>query len=84
MDSSVLTKVINWFYDEETIVHERMLNFENGTTQVFNIDNFLEWIKDDQQLWSTLSEMPTEEVNEKLFKSLLIYDDRHSVFVKKN
>lgn len=68
---------------QETVVRERMLKFFDGTIKAFNVINFLAWIQDDQQLWSTLSDMPAEEVEEKLFKSLLIYDDRNPVFVNK-
>lgn len=68
---------------KEIVLQERMLRFEDGATKVFNIENFLAWIQDDRQLWTTLKDMPAEEMKEKLFKSLLIYDDRQSVYVKK-
>ena len=68
---------------QETVVQERMLSFENGETAVFNGTNFLNWIKDDQQLWNTLKDMPLAEIEEKLFKSLLIYDDRQVVYIPK-
>lgn len=67
----------------ETVVQERMLRFEDGVTEEFNVENFLDWIQDDRQLWTTIKDMPIEEAENKLFKSLLIYDDRQSVYVKK-
>lgn len=68
---------------QETVIQERMLHFETGETLVFNVANFLDWISDDKQLWNTLKDMPEEEIEEKLFKSLLIYDDRQAVYTKK-
>lgn len=68
---------------QETVVQERMLHFEKGTTAIFNVPNFLEWISDDRQLWKTLKDMPEEEIREKLFKTLLIYDDRQVVYTQK-
>lgn len=67
---------------EETVLQERMLRFETGEIAIFNQENFLDWIKDDQQLWNTVSKLSPTEAKEKLFKSLLIYDDRHAVYVK--
>lgn len=68
---------------QETVVRERMLSFENGEIETFNLDNFLRWIADDRQLRNTLVDMPREEAEDKLFKSLLIYDDRQAVYTKK-
>ncbi len=67
------------------VVKEKMLYFETGEIQDFNHTNFLLAIKDlDPPLWNTLADMGPEEVKDKLFKSLLIFDDRHEVYIKKS
>ena len=65
------------------LIHQNMLHFETGETAVFSKENFKEWIKDDKRLYETVSELSTQEVEDKLFKCLLIYDDRNLVKVRK-
>lgn len=67
---------------KQTVVHEKLLDFETGEVIDFTIDNFREWIKDDQRLVETLAAMKEEEIQEKLFKCLLIYVDRNEVMIK--
>jgi hypothetical protein len=65
------------------VIREKMLFFETGQIQDFNHANFLMAIKDiDGPLWNTLADMGEEEAKSKLFKSLLIFDDRHEVYIK--
>ncbi len=64
-----------------TVTEERILNFETGRIQPFNRASLLEWIEDDRQLWRTVAELTEGEVEEKLFKCLLIYDDRNPVYL---
>lgn len=66
------------------VIREKMLFFETGEIQDFNHANFLKAIKeDDPPLWEALAELTAEEASQKLFKSLLIYDDRQQVFTRK-
>ena len=65
------------------LIHKNMLHFETGETAVFSKDNFKEWIKDDKKLYQTVNDLSLQEVEEKLFKCLLIYDNRNLVKVKK-
>lgn len=58
-----------------------MLSFETGEQLEFTSDNFVEWIKEDVQLVKTVMNLPFEDRNDKLFKCLLIYDDRNPVYV---
>ena len=67
----------------ETVRHEMMLRLEDGMTEYFKVENFKHWIKDDIQLTATLTDLKQEEVAEKLFKCLLIYNDRNEVMVNK-
>ncbi|MCR9286439.1 MAG: hypothetical protein NXI23_03510 [Bacteroidetes bacterium] len=63
---------------------EKILNFETGEVADFTIENFLKWILDDPRLIQSINELSQEEAQEKLFKCLLIYDDRNEVFVPGN
>jgi len=65
------------------IIHKNMLHFETGEIAKFSAKNFSKWIKDDKKLYKTVSELNPEEANQKLFKCLLIYDDRNLVKVSK-
>ncbi len=65
------------------LIHKNMLHFETGETAAFSKGNFKEWIKDDKKLYKTVNDLSPLEVEEKLFKCLLIYDDRNLVKVKK-
>lgn len=66
---------------EKEVLVERMLHFETGEIADFTVENFLQWIQDDPMLYKTLVELPPAEQREKLYKSLLIYDDRHPTHV---
>lgn len=67
---------------KQTVLHEKLLDFETGEVVNFTIDNFREWIKDDQRLLETLAKMTEQEIEERLFKCLLIYVDRNEVELK--
>lgn len=67
------------------VKREKMLFFETGEIQDFNPANFLLAIKTiDPPLWEALSVLGEEEAQAKLFKSLLIFDDRHEVYTIKS
>lgn len=68
---------------EKEILVERMLSFETGQVVDFNLENFKTWIADDQPLLQSFLELPPSEQKEKLFKTLLIYDDRNLVRIRK-
>ncbi len=67
----------------ETVRNEMMLRLEDGMIEYFKVENFKHWIKDDVQLMASLTNLKEEEVSEKLFKCLLIYNDRNEVLVNK-
>ncbi len=69
---------------EAKVVIEKMLHFETGEIIDFNVDNFLEWIQEDRHLVETIERTPLEEVEEKLFRLLLIYVDRHETTIRMN
>ncbi len=67
---------------DEKVVVEKMLHFETGEIVDFNIENLLKWIQEDRHLVETIERTPREEVEEKLFRLLLIYVDRHETRIK--
>jgi len=68
---------------EETVLRERMLRFETGEIEDFNYYTLLEWVKNDKKLWRALDSFTPEEAEERLFRTLLIYDERNAVYIKK-
>ncbi len=67
---------------KKLVKFERILNFETGEIADFTVENLKEWIKDDLKLLDTMNSLSYEEVKEKLFKCLLIYDDRNVIRIK--
>ncbi|MBI5914351.1 MAG: hypothetical protein HY842_03175 [Bacteroidetes bacterium] len=67
---------------EQEVIIEKMLRFESGEVADFNVGNLLAWIQDDPLLVETLTELPPEEQQEKLFRCLLIYVDRNEAFLR--
>jgi hypothetical protein len=66
----------------EPVTREILLKFETGEMQDFTLFNFRNWIADDKDLLTTVNDLKPKEVPEKLFKCLLIYNDRNPVFLK--
>jgi hypothetical protein len=64
------------------VLQERILHFETGELRPFGRAALLDWMADDRQMQRTVEEMTEEEVAEKLFKCLLIYDDRNPVWIE--
>jgi len=62
--------------------HTYILNFETGEVAGFSPKNFKFWIKDDKNLYNTIDDLDIKETREKLYKCLLIYDDRNPVYIK--
>lgn len=66
---------------KKEIQNNFMLSFENGKIERFTMDNFVSWIEEDEMLVKTVKAINEQDVSEKLFKCLLIYDDRNPVYV---
>ena len=64
---------------EKEILVERMLSFDTGQVADFNPENFKTWIANDEALLNSFLELTPSEQLDKLFKTLLIYDDRNLV-----
>ncbi|MCB0644919.1 MAG: hypothetical protein KDC44_24905, partial [Phaeodactylibacter sp.] len=66
------------------VTYEKMLHFESGEIRDFTVENFLAWIQDDPELTASVRELGPDEILEKLFKCLLIYDDRNLAYIYTN
>jgi hypothetical protein len=67
---------------EETVQFGKLMNFETGETVDFTKRNFLKIIQEDKELTKAVEELQGEDIIDKLFKCLLIYDDRHPIYVR--
>lgn len=60
---------------------EKIFHFPDGRIADFKREHLLEWIGDDKQLWHTVNELGENPDREKLYKCLLIYDDRNAFYM---
>jgi hypothetical protein len=74
-----ISKIIE---NERIVIHEKIFLFETGAVQDLTPDNFKSWVTDDKDLITAVSALKGDALNERLFKCLLIYDDRHPIYVK--
>ena len=58
---------------------EKILHWESGEVVDFSKENLMALIKNDQPLYKSVQELRDWELEEKLFRCLLIYNDRHDV-----
>ncbi len=62
---------------------EKILSWKNGKVVDYNQKNLIEFVQDDIPLLNSIKDLEDWEIEEKLFKCLLIYNDRHTVYVPK-
>lgn len=67
---------------EKEVLREKIFLFEEGRIVDFSRENFLQWIQEDVQLWNTVMDLSPVELEEKLFRCLLIFVDRNDVYLK--
>ncbi|MEN0004249.1 MAG: hypothetical protein AAF798_08905 [Bacteroidota bacterium] len=68
--------------ENEVLVEQGfMLHFETGAIADFNYEEVLQWIADDKELLESVTELTEEEVAQKLYKCIMIYDDRNGIKV---
>ena len=63
------------------IKFKKMMHFDSGEIEDFTVANFKHWIKKDEKLYKTVSEMNALEAEDKLFKCLLIFVDRNEKMI---
>lgn len=64
---------------ERTLI-KKMLRYASGEVAAYSPSNFKNWIKNDPRLLKTVEDLSEEALEEKLFKTLKIYNDRHPAF----
>jgi hypothetical protein len=69
--------------NRDLVFIQKILHFQTGESIDFNYDNLKSWTSDDKGLHKSLIDMKTEERETKLFKTLLIYNDRNPVYPTK-
>ena len=69
---------------QQQVMEEWILDFETGAILRLTPDNLKSWVKDDFQLVEAIESLGEEAWEwEKLFKCILIYDDRHPTYIIK-
>lgn len=64
---------------ERTLI-KKIVRFASGEVTDYNPANFKSWIKDDPRLLKTIEGLSAKALEDKLFKTLKIYNDRHPAF----
>jgi hypothetical protein len=72
---------VQYVDNKEPIEKQKMMDFSTGIVEDLDIAVFKDWIKNDAQLINTIDDLSEKEVNQKLYKMMLIYNDRHPYFV---
>ena len=63
---------------ERRLVKQLML-FETGELKPYSVKSFKQWAQDDMRLMKTIERLSEQEAQEKLFKSIKIYNERHPI-----
>lgn len=66
--------------NREPIEVGRMMDFSTGSVADLDVAIFKDWVKKDTQLSNTINDMNDREVAQKLYKMMLIYNDRNPYF----
>ena len=69
--------------NRDLVFIQKLLHFQTGESIDFNFENLKSWTADDKGLQKSLTEMKEDERDGKLFKTLLIYNDRNPVYTIK-
>jgi len=67
----------------EKVDNKRILRFDTGEVAPLTRQNLLEWVKGDPQLTEAVEALNGEDQEDKLYRSILIYDDRHPVLINR-
>jgi len=68
---------------EKSLKIEKVLSWQDGNVHDFDQASMKKLVSDDKPLLTSIKELKDWELEEKLFKCLLIYNDRHSIYVPK-
>lgn len=64
------------------ITRRMMFRFNTGEITSFNLSDFKIWIADDERLFATINALSDRDAAAKMYKCLLIYNDRNPIFMK--
>lgn len=67
----------------EKVDNKRILRFDTGEVLPLTRENLLAWVQDDPQLMAAIEAIEGEDMTDKLYQSILVYDDRHPVFINR-
>lgn len=67
----------------ERVDNKMIMRFDTGEVKVFNKPNLLAWIEKDPQLTEAVHAITPDKEEEQLYRSILIYDDRHPVYINR-
>ena len=71
------------YIEKDTIENiQKILNWQNGELITFNLPNFKKLVQNDKPLYKSIIELSEEEAKSKLYKCLLIYNDRHPAYIQ--
>lgn len=65
----------------KTVDNKRILRFDTGEVAPLTREILLNWVQDDPQLTEAIEALEGADITDKLYRSMLIYDDRHPVFI---
>lgn len=68
--------------NQDKVMSQKMLRFATGEVADFSLQNLRLWMHDDERLVLTLSDFSSNTPEDRLFKTLLIYNDRHPISVQ--
>jgi hypothetical protein len=67
---------------QKQVMEEWIMDFETGEVLRLNPDNLKLWVREDSQLIEAIESLGEEAWDwDKLFKCILIYDDRHPTYI---
>lgn len=69
--------------NREPILVEQLMDFDTGELHPYTTESFKTRIQADSDLKETVDAMSKTELKEKMFKTLLIYNDRNPVYLRK-
>jgi hypothetical protein len=74
----------SFIQNRERIAYRYIVRLSDGAIVPFNRINFTKWTADDKKVTATIADIKDDdELNARLFKILLIYNDRNTIWIKK-
>lgn len=69
--------------NKELTTFQKIMDFETGKIETFDLAHFKAWISEkDEKLVTALEDFKADEATEKLYKTMLIFNDRNPIYIK--